>query len=116
MVLLLFTGISLFGQQPTPAQSFVIKEQGTVSDVKPYEDALNKANLDKYRYFDHRSELKFENGMVVELLSAHEMMLLGLPVKTDRVRTEKPKYDSGSLFRLAENGILVEVMTKTLHK
>ncbi|TND09003.1 MAG: hypothetical protein FD123_1857 [Bacteroidetes bacterium] len=114
-VVLLFAGSLLYASQ-TSSQSFVIKEKGTVTDLTPYLDALTKSDLDKYRYFDKRSVMKFENGMIVELLSANEMKALGLSVKTERVRTEDPKFDSGSVFKLAQNGVLVEVLTKTKYK
>lgn len=116
LVLLLMVGASLCCAAQTSAQSFIIKEKGTVTDVQPYIDALLKSDLDRYRYFDKRSVMKFENGLIVELLSADEMKALGLPVKTERVRTKEPEFDSGSVFKLSANGMLVEVLTKTKYK
>jgi hypothetical protein len=94
-------------------KSYVILNPELVADVRPYEAALEAANMDKYRYFDKRNTIRFENGLLVELLSAHEMGILGLPVKTERVRTTEPEFDTGSIFQLTPDGVLVEVMTKT---
>ena len=43
-----------------------------------YENALDGANLDKYRQIDARSKLYFEGGVIVELLSGQEMANKGL--------------------------------------
>lgn len=113
LLFLLFLGsISVFAQTPQ-AKSYVITQKGTVTDVAAYEQAMETGNWDKYRYFDKRSVLRFETGLVVELLSANEMKALGLPVKTDRVRTKDPDFDTGSVFRLTTSGIIVEMMTRT---
>ncbi|MFH1320864.1 MAG: hypothetical protein ABII90_09465 [Bacteroidota bacterium] len=53
--------------------SFTIIENGSVPDIKPYVDALNNANFDKYRLLDGRRILKFNTGLQVELYSANEL-------------------------------------------
>ncbi len=97
----------------TPAGSYVYVNPESVSDLKPYTEALSKADMDRYRYMDERNTIVFESGLKVELLSANEMKALSLPVRIERVRTEKPGFDTGSVFRLTPDGGIVEIMTKT---
>ncbi|MGL5890204.1 MAG: hypothetical protein ACRC3B_09980 [Bacteroidia bacterium] len=97
----------------TPAGSYVYLNPETVTDTNPYTAALSKADMDRYRYMDERNTLVFESGLKVELLSANEMKALNMPLRIERVRTEKPGFDTGSIFRLTPEGGIVEIMTKT---
>lgn len=97
----------------TPAGSYRFLNPETVTDLAPYSAALEKADMDRYRYMDERNTIVFESGLKVELLSANEMTALGMQVRTERVRTAKPDFDTGSVFKITANGTLVEVMTKT---
>ncbi|HTF03288.1 MAG TPA: hypothetical protein VK826_04650 [Bacteroidia bacterium] len=110
LLLLIFVSASLAF---TGTRTWVILNPETVEHVTPYEDALAKADLDKYRYFDKRNTLHFENGLNVELLSANELQAQGIAVKTDRVRTEEPAFDTKPVFRLSPDGILIEVQTRS---
>lgn len=94
-------------------KSWIYLNPQLVADLAPYTDALNKADLDRYRYFDKRNVLHFENGLDVELLSANELTAAGIPVKTERVRTVEPAFDTKPVFRLAPNGVLLEIQTRT---
>lgn len=94
-------------------RTWIYQNPSVVANLAPYDAALAASDLDRYRYFDQRNILNFENGLKVELLSANEVIALGLHVKTERVRTQAPTFDTGSVFKLAQNGHLVEVMTKT---
>jgi hypothetical protein len=97
----------------TPAGSFNFLNPEAVIDLSPYSKALSAADMDRYRYMDERNTLVFESGLKVELLSANEMTALGMPVRMERVRTAKPGFDTGSVFKITADGMLVEVMTKT---
>lgn len=103
----------LFLSFSTPAGSYRYLNPETVTDLTPYTTALGKADMDRYRYMDERNTIVFESGLKVELFSANEMMALGMPVRTERVRTAKPGFDTGSVFKISADGTLVEVMTKT---
>jgi hypothetical protein len=100
-----------FKQANTPPTWVYLNPQ-VVPDLAPYNTALAASDLDRYRYFDTRNTLHFENGLNVELLSANEVIALGQTVKTSHVRTQPPSFNTGSVFKLAENGHLVEVMTR----
>jgi hypothetical protein len=96
----------------TDTRSWIYHNQEKVTDLTPYTEALKNSDLDKYRYFDKRNTLHFDNGLDVELLSANELTEAGIPFKKDHVRTEVPAFDTKPIFKLAANGILVEVQTR----
>jgi hypothetical protein len=111
--ILLFVFSLLLFSFITPAGSYVYVNPKSVSDLTPYTEALSKADMDRYRYMDERNTIVFESGLKAELLSANEMKALSMPVRIERVRTEKPAFDTGSIFRLTPDGGIVEIMTKT---
>jgi hypothetical protein len=111
--LLFFLLIGLPFISLTDTRSWIYLHQEVVSDIASYTEALTKADLDKYRYFDMRNTLHFENGLDVELLSANELSAAGIPFKKDHVRTEVPSFDTKPIFKLTANGILVEVQTRS---
>lgn len=94
-------------------RTWVIANPETVTDIAPYEEALSKSGLDKYRYTDKRYVMHFENGLNVELLSANELDAQGIPYKRDHVRTAEPAFDTKPVFRLTADGYLVEIQTRT---
>jgi hypothetical protein len=96
----------------TGTRTWVIVNPDAVVDVAPYEEALSKSDLDKYRYFEKRNTLHFENGLNVELLSANELDAQGIAYKRDHVRTEDPSFDTKPVFRLTNDGYLIEVQTR----
>jgi hypothetical protein len=109
----LFYSFKQVDKQADITRTWVYQNPGIVSDLTPYDAALAASDLDRYRYFDHRNIIHFDNGLNVELMSANELTAMGITVKTNHVRTHEPQFDTGSVFKLAQNGHLVEVMTKT---
>jgi hypothetical protein len=110
-LLFLLVGLPFFAF--TDTRSWVYIHENVVTDIAPYTEALKHSDLDKYRYFDQRNTLHFENGLDVELLSANELTASGIPFNKDHVRTEAPSFDTKPVFKLTANGILVEVQTRT---
>jgi hypothetical protein len=97
----------------TGTRTWVVANPEAVADVAPYEEALSKSGLDKYRYIDKRYVMHFENGLNIELLSANELDAQGIAYKRDHVRTEEPAFDTKPVFRLTPDGYLLEVQTRT---
>lgn len=110
LLVLLLISLPLMSLQTTT--SWVYLNPQVVADLSPYDEALAKSDLDRYRYFDKRNTLHFENGLDVELLSANELIASGIPVNTSHVRTQEPAFDTRPFFRLTPDGILVEVQTR----
>lgn len=111
LLLLLVVAIGCFAF--TGTRTWVIVNPNAVEDIGPYEDALAKADLDRYRYIDKRNTLHFETGLDVELLSANELDAQGISYKRDRVRTQDPEFDTKPVFRLSPDGIIIEIQTRT---
>ena len=97
----------------TGTRTWIVVNPDAVADIAPYEEALSKSSLDKYRYTDKRFTMHFENGLNVELLSANELDAQGIPYKRDHVRTQEPEFDTKPVFRLTADGYLVEIQTRT---
>jgi hypothetical protein len=110
-LIFLLVGLPFFAF--TDTRSWVYIHENVVQDIAPYTEALKHSDLDKYRYFDQRNTLHFENGLDVELLSANELTASGIPFNKDHVRTEVPSFDTKPIFKLTANGILVEVQTRS---
>ncbi|UPT65252.1 MAG: hypothetical protein M0D57_11810 [Sphingobacteriales bacterium JAD_PAG50586_3] len=112
IVLPLFYSFKQANIQADTTRTWVYQNPEIVSDLAPYDAALAASDLDRYRYFDHRNIIHFENGLNVELMSANELTALGITYKANHIRTHEPQFNTGSVFKLAQNGHLVEVMTK----
>ena len=78
--------------------------------------SFEKANWDRYRYEDERRELKFENGIVVELLSANELVDLGVSFDMSKVVPKGVKSTSNTVFAINENGHIIEKHTYNIKK
>jgi hypothetical protein len=92
----------------TTHKTFEITQHGTVTNVAPYEAALLQANFDTYRRADERRVLKFDNGLVVELLSAKELLYLGIKVNTADLDNSGGSPVRNSVFRLHPSGYILE--------
>ena len=96
----------------TGTRTWIVVNPDVVTDLDRYEEALSKSDLDKYRYFDKRNTLHFENGLDIELLSGNELDAQGITYKRDHVRTVEPAFDTKPVFRLTNDGYLIEVQTR----
>jgi hypothetical protein len=92
--------------------SYKIVSNGTVQDVKPYKDALNAADMDKYRLRDKRVTIVFETGVKVELFSASELIAMGYNVTITDFEAERAAGQQIT-FALAANNYILELHTPT---
>ncbi|HTL82658.1 MAG TPA: hypothetical protein VL651_13185 [Bacteroidia bacterium] len=100
----------------TDPRSFVFVNPNVVTNIDDYNYALCKADLDKYRSMDKRYTMHFEGGLDVELLSANEMTALNLPFNASHIRQQDPDFDTKPIFKLAADGIIIEVQTRVKYK
>ncbi len=79
--------------------------------------SFEKANWDKYRYEDNRRTLVFDNGVVIELLSASELSESGIPFDQSKIIPKGVvKPISESKFTINKNGHIIELHTYNLKK
>lgn len=117
LVFVLF--IFVTGTAPATAQtttstdlSFRISDTGTIQpeDVQAYLQALQKADLDRYRFRAKSNFIRFETGVEVEIFSAEWCSLHGVSIKSSHIRDDAQNYDDG-VFALGANGMIVEKKT-----
>jgi hypothetical protein len=114
-LLLLFL-IPIISFSFTNLKSWTYQNPESVQNISAYDAALAQCDLDRYRYVDHKNVLKFESGLRVELLSANECIAQGIAVKMDRVRNAPPEFDTQPIFRLTDDGKVIEMLTRNKHK
>jgi hypothetical protein len=103
-LLLTFSAVS-FGQK----SHYTIINNGNVSDISNYTEALDNAFLDKYRLKDSRRVLKFTTGVEVQLHSAQELFTnYGKKIDEQIVGSmgDTPVYQHE--FALTANGKIIE--------
>jgi hypothetical protein len=59
--------------QEIQGQTYSIKNNGTITNVQPYIDALNNSDMKYHRLKNLRTTIVFETGVTVELFSATEI-------------------------------------------
>jgi len=101
--------IILYAQ--SPISGFVIINDGAVNNISAYENALNRNNLDKYRHIDQRAVMIFKSGVEVELLSATEVLELGLSVDMNVVNQSDEDRMKNKEFDLHSSGRILELVT-----
>src|SRR5438046_566133 len=92
----------------TDSKSYVWVNPQPAPDLAKYESAVYKSDMDKYRYMDQRNTLHFDIGMDLILLSGNELSAMGITYNKDHVRTSVPEFDTHSIFKLSDDGILLE--------
>ncbi len=91
---------------------YVIVSTSNVEDVTPYTLALDEANWEPYRLQNQRYQLSFDNGLIIELKSAVEMVNLGYSLNIPTYRIENPiGFIPPILKLLAGNKIGMQVQT-----
>lgn len=96
----------------TDPRSYVYSNPHVVSNIGDYDAAIARADMDRYRYIDKRNTLHFESGLDVELLSANELKALGIPYLVSHIRDHEPEFDTKPIFKLTNDGIILEVQTR----
>jgi hypothetical protein len=93
---LLLVGIILsftIRAQEIKDKTYQITDNGSVKDIQPYIDALNKSNMRYHRLRNSRNTIVFNTGVTVQLFSAteinanvHPMILSDYPESFDAKR------------------------------
>jgi hypothetical protein len=110
--LIFLTAFFLFFNKTGNAQeknnsTFVVLA-GTQTDVKPYTTAVEAADFRCYHLKDHRRNLRFDNGVIVELFSITEMLGKGINFNSNCIPDESKLQGKAPLYHLTETGMIVE--------
>lgn len=73
----------LASAQEEQGKTYVITDKGSVSDIQPYINALNKANMHNHRLRDQRYTIVFTTGVTVQLFSAKELVTNGRTINPE---------------------------------
>ena len=103
--------VSAQDMKEVKGQTYVITDNGSVTDIQPYIDAMNNSDFKNHRLRNKRYTIVFQTGLKVELFSAAEISKSGLPV----ILSDYPeKFDSSRqepVFALGANNFIIEYHT-----
>ncbi len=90
------------------AQTYIIIENGNVTNIQPYIDALNTANLNNHRLKSKRNTIGFEQGVKVVIFSAEEVLANGITsINSNDFPIQIENY-TPPVFKLANNNYIIE--------
>ncbi len=93
--------------------TYKIVDNGSVTNIQPYIDALNNSDMRNHRLLNKRYVVVFDKGVKVELFSATEISQSGIPIKL----SEYPEIFNSSrqepVFALGANNFILEYHTAT---
>jgi len=88
--------------------TYNIIDNGSVSNIEPYINALNNANMRYHRLKNARHTITFDTGVSVQLFSATELIANGIKINL----ADYPESFSSSReepkFSLGQNNIILE--------
>lgn len=103
--------ISLHSYAQAKPGSFKVIDNGSVQNIKPYEDALGAANMDSHRLRNKRAVIVFDTGVKVELYSAEELKAMGHNIAPEEFPLDKDPQAQIPVFSLAANNYILQIHT-----
>lgn len=100
------------GQVKTLPNSYEITHNILISQEDFYKQSIEKANLENYRLKSQRVSLAFENGFVVELMSAEELFLTNKSIDVNFYQSNFPNKFVLPTFKVLPTGELVAIYLK----
>ena len=90
-------------------KTFQIISKGNATNIQEYQSAIEKANMENYRYRTVSDTLYFDNGLTFVLFSAKQLQQQGILTEIQFYKDpeEKSKHYTNPTFQLAENGNLI---------
>lgn len=105
---LFFFSISVKAQEQNNV-TYQIVDNGSVKDVQPYINALNKANMRNHRLRNQRTTISFESGVKVELFSAQELQNAGRSINAADYPENFEITRQEPVFTLGQNNFIMEM-------
>ncbi len=108
----MYTQVTVIEPQSIPVtnETFRIINLPNLPDLSLYENAMEEANFDSYRFLDKRRNLTFESGVVIELFSVNEVKALGIVIDETKATSSKlPKGYIPPTYKITNAGEIVAV-------
>lgn len=109
--ILLFVGITLcatINAQENQDKTYAIIDNGTVTNVQPYIDALNNSDMKYHRLKNTRNTIIFNTGVKVELFSATEISINVHPLTLSDYPESFSATRDIPVFSLGANNFIME--------
>ncbi len=95
-------------QKELKGQTYIITDNGVVTDILPYIGALNSSDMRNHRLLNKRSTLTFKTGVKVELFSASEISKSGRPIHLSDYPESFAPSRQEPIFALGANNFIME--------
>ena len=108
----MYTQVTVIEPQSIPVtnETFRIINLPNLPDLSLYENAMEEANFDSYRFINKRRNLTFESGVVIELFSVNEVQALGIVIdETKATSDELPQGYTPPTYKITPDGKIVAV-------
>lgn len=89
-------------------KTYSIVENGNVTNIQPYIDALNTANLNNHRLKSERNTIGFEEGVKVVIFSAEEVLANGITSINPNDFPSQIENYTPPVFKLANSNYIIE--------
>jgi hypothetical protein len=105
-VIFLLVHAAMIGQGKTIPNSFSILNNKTPERKDFYTKSIEAADMEQFRLRDERVKLIFDNGFVLELLSAKELFIKGVQINPNTYTLFYPKDAELPVFTVLPDGHL----------
>lgn len=102
----------VYSQINTQPNSYEITHNTLISQEDFYKQSIEKANLENYRLKSQRVSISFENGFIVELISAEELYLKNNSINLNSYQSNFPSKFVLPTFKILSTGELVATYLK----
>jgi hypothetical protein len=91
--------------------TYIISDNGSVTNIQPYIDALNNSDMRNHRLLNKRNTIVFKTGLKVELFSANEIAKKGGHINLSDYPEYFDKFHQEPIFAIAPNNFIIEYHT-----
>lgn len=95
-------------QKEVKNQTYSIVDNGSVTNIQPYIDALNNSDMRNHRLQNKRYTIVFEKGVKVELFSATEISKNGIQINISEYPENFDLTRQEPIFALGANNFIIE--------
>ena len=95
-------------QKEVKNQTYTIVDNGSVTNIQPYIDALNNSDMRNHRLRNKRYVITFEKGVKVELFSATEISKNGIPINISEYPENFDLSRQEPIFALGADNFIIE--------